>query len=82
MAFGLQDCLAVGLARWLLWDALHLEAPVKHPKQVGMSCKNTRFIKRGLTPHEQKVVEKATAADKARWEYLFHPDRNRWKPIK
>lgn len=55
---------------------------MKHPKRVGMSCKNTRFIKRGLTPHEQKVVEKATAADKARWEYLFHPDRNRWKPIK
>lgn len=53
---------------------------MKHPKQVGMSCKNTRFIKKGLTDWEKKKVEKVTIGDKARWEYLFHPDRNRWKP--
>ena len=33
-----------------------------------------------LTPYERAVVEKAKALDKARWEWLFHPDRNRWKP--
>ena len=30
------------------------------------------------TPHELRTTAKATAADRARWEYLFHPDRNRW----
>lgn len=44
---------------------------MKHPKQVGMSCKNTRFIKKGLTPYEKSVVEKTTLADKLRWEHLF-----------
>ena len=34
------------------------------------------------TPHEKQTTAKAIAADKARWEYLFHPDRNRWKSIK
>jgi hypothetical protein len=33
-----------------------------------------------LTPYERGIVEKATELDKARWEWLFHPDRNRWKP--
>lgn len=35
-----------------------------------------------LTPVEQNRMAKATAADRARWEYLFHPDRNRWKPTR
>ena len=35
-----------------------------------------------LTPIERKVVEERLADHKKRWEYLFHPDRNRWKPSK
>jgi hypothetical protein len=45
-----------------------------------MSCKNQRFTKRGLTPYEQGVVERTLADHKARWEWLFDPTRNRWKP--
>lgn len=55
---------------------------MKHPKQVGMSCKNTRFIKKGLTAWEKERVTKVLASDKARWEYLFSPERNKWKPQK
>lgn len=55
---------------------------MKHPKQVGMSCKNTRFIKKGLTWEEAQKVEKVLASDKARWEYLFSPERNKWRPSK
>ena len=51
---------------------------VKHPNRVGMSCKNTRFIKRGLTWEEVQRVEKSTQADKLRWEHLF--SLNKWKP--
>lgn len=51
---------------------------MSNPKQVGMSCKNTRFIKRGLTPSEQRRVEKVTIGDKAKWEWLFSPERNKW----
>lgn len=43
-----------------------------------MSCKNTRFIKRGLTWEEVQRVEKATLADKLRWEHLF--SLNKWEP--
>ena len=53
---------------------------MKHPKQIGMSCKNTRFIKRGLTWDEAQRVEKATKADKERWQYLF--SLNKWVLIK
>ena len=44
---------------------------MKHPKQVGMSCKNTRFVKRGLTWDEMFKVEKSSQADKQRWENLL-----------
>jgi hypothetical protein len=44
---------------------------MKHPKQVGMSCKNTRFVKRGLTWEEVQRVEKANLSDKLRWKHLF-----------
>jgi hypothetical protein len=54
----------------------------KHPKQVGMSCKNTRFIKKGLTWEEIERVEKATNADKSRWEYLLAKPLNKWTPQK
>ena len=54
---------------------------MKHPKQVGMSCKNQRFIKRSLTPTEQKTVETFIKDNKKRWEWLFSPERNKWKPI-
>lgn len=52
------------------------------PKKIGMSCKNTKFIKAGLTPCQQKFVAKTLASNKARWEYLFSPERNRWRPSK
>lgn len=51
---------------------------MKHPKQVGMSCKNSRFIKASLTPYEQGVVTRHIADNKKRWEYLF--SLNKWKP--
>jgi hypothetical protein len=53
---------------------------MKHPKQVGMSCKNTRFKKSGLTKDEVIKVEKVLASDKARWDYLF--SINKWTPQK
>jgi hypothetical protein len=43
-----------------------------------MSCKNTRFVKAGLTEWEQARVTKVLASDKGRWEYLF--SLNKWKP--
>ena len=39
-----------------------------------------RPVKRGLTRSEQDRVIVAKHHDQARWEHLFHPDRNRWKP--
>jgi hypothetical protein len=51
---------------------------MKHPKRLGMSCKNTKFIKRGLTKAEQATVTRTTLADKTRWEYLL--SLNAWKP--
>jgi hypothetical protein len=53
---------------------------VKHPKQVGMSCKNKRFIKKGLTWEEYDKVEKAAKADRERWQHLF--SLNKWVLIK
>jgi hypothetical protein len=44
-----------------------------------MSCKNTRFIKKGLTWEEVQRVEKTTKADKERWEQLFK--LNKWTKI-
>ena len=38
--------------------------------------------KRGLTKAERDKVILADHHDRARWEYLFHPDRNRWKPTR
>lgn len=55
---------------------------MKHPKRLGMSCKNTKFIKRGLTPDETKRVEKTTRADRDRWASLMATPLNKWKPSK
>lgn len=33
------------------------------------------------TPREATITKQYFANAKARWEWLFHPDRNRWKPI-
>lgn len=52
---------------------------MSHHKQVGMSCKNLRFIKRGLTADEAKRAAGAVAADRKRWEHLF--SLNAWKPV-
>lgn len=52
---------------------------MKHQKRVGMSCKNTRFIKRGLTRAEKQVVKKTMAEVKATWASLL--ERNQWKPV-
>ena len=30
------------------------------------------------TPHEQRITKAEAERLRARWEYLFHPDRNRW----
>jgi hypothetical protein len=46
-----------------------------------MSCKNKRFIKRGLTAYEKRVVEKTTKADRDRWAELMAKPWNKWKPI-
>jgi hypothetical protein len=44
---------------------------MKHPKQVGMSCKNTRFVKRSLTEFEAIRVMRKHESDRQRWEKLF-----------
>jgi hypothetical protein len=44
---------------------------MKHPKQVGMSCKNTRFVKKGLTKDENIRVLRKHESDRQRWEELF-----------
>ena len=46
-----------------------------------MSKRRPEIMKPGLkmlTPHEKKVVERMTSADRQRWENLFA--RNKWKP--
>jgi hypothetical protein len=53
---------------------------MKHPKQVGMSCKNTRFIKASLTPYEARLVQKTTKADRDRWNELMAKPWNKWQP--
>lgn len=53
---------------------------MSHPKQVGMSCKNSRFVKKGLSPEEAKRVEADTKANQERWKYLL--TLNKWEPIK
>lgn len=53
---------------------------MSHPKQVGMSCKNSRFVKKGLTWEEVQKVEAASKADQERWKYLL--TLNKWHPIK
>lgn len=32
------------------------------------------------TPSEFATTQRYFTDAKARWDYLFHPDRNRWKP--
>ena len=49
-----------------------------HPRQVGMSCKNTRFVKKGLTAAEKAKVEAKMKACKEMWERLY--SLNAWKP--
>lgn len=34
------------------------------------------------TPIEQRKTAVGTYNDRKRWEWLFHPDRNKWRPIK
>lgn len=53
---------------------------MKHPKQVGMSCKNTKFIKKSLTFEEALRVQKASKADRDRWNELLAKPWNKWKP--
>ena len=53
---------------------------MSHPKQVGMSCKNLRFNKRGLTADEAKRVEADTKANQERWKYLL--TLNKWQSTK
>lgn len=36
-----------------------------------MSCKNKRFIKRGLTDNEKEVVKRTMAEVRERWKVLF-----------
>lgn len=55
---------------------------MKHPKQVGMSCKNTKFVKRGLTKAEAKRVEQVTKADRDRWNELLAKPWNKWRLVK
>jgi len=55
---------------------------MSHPKQVGMSCKNSRFIKKGLTWEEVERVEKASKSDKERWNILLAKPLNKWHLIK
>jgi hypothetical protein len=43
----------------------------------GKCGKNKPFKKAGLTPYEKAKVERTTAADKQRWQYLF--SINKWK---
>jgi len=52
---------------------------VSDPKQVGMSCENSRFVKKGLGPDEAKRVEADTKANQERWKYLL--TLNVWKPV-
>jgi len=54
---------------------------MSHPKQVGMSCKNTRFIKKGLTWYEVQKVESVGKADRERWKKLMEQPLNKWKKI-
>jgi hypothetical protein len=51
---------------------------MKHPKQVGMSCKNIRFVKRGLTESESKKVATVLKADRDRWNELMSKPLNKW----
>lgn len=55
---------------------------MKHPKRLGPSKKNTVFIKRGLTWEEVQKVEKASKADRDRWNELLAKPWNKWHPIK
>ena len=56
---------------------------IRQGRQAAMTRPNQRPrrpAKRGLTRSEQDRVILAKHHDQARWEHLFHPDRNRWKP--
>jgi hypothetical protein len=43
----------------------------------GPSKKNTAFIKRSLTPQEEKIVEQSQADIREMWKSLYA--RNKWK---
>ena len=34
------------------------------------------------TPREERTVALSTYKDRNRWEWLFHPSRNKWRLIK
>ena len=53
---------------------------MKHPKRLGMSCKNTKFIKSGLTPAEAKRAAMVNKADRDRWAELMAQPWNKWQP--
>lgn len=55
---------------------------MKHPKRLGMSCKNTKFIKAGLTPAEAKRAAMVNKADRDRWAELMAKPWNKWHPVK
>jgi len=44
---------------------------------MGPSKKNMAFVKRGLTPQEEKIVEQSQADIKEMWKSLYA--RNKWK---
>lgn len=50
-------------------------------RQKGWTRQGSVLSGKGLTEKEALRVQTKFASDKARWEYLFHSDRNRWKPI-
>ncbi len=47
-------------------------------RQKGWTRQGSVLSGKGLTEAEAKWVQTKFASDKARWEYLLHPDRNRW----
>ena len=52
---------------------------MKHPKRVGMSCKNTKFIKSGLTETEKAYVAITLKNNKQRWAALMAKPLNKYE---
>lgn len=69
-------CVISFLTNFISSATTLLESAMKHPKQVGMSCKNTRFKKRGQTKAEMIITSKKLESNKKRWEQLFL--MNKW----